>query len=194
MARALGMIEVEGVAGIIVAADAACKAASVDLDGWESIGGFTTVFFRGAVGDIESALRAGTSAAADVTGHVESHSLLQPESACDNFISARADTADDSIAEADALGLVETRGYGVHIENNDRMIKEASVDLINVLTVHNRVVCSLVTGELGAVERAIDRTRDALASSEWFMGTAVLSQPQPSTLQAFGQTPKMGGN
>ncbi|MDP7632165.1 MAG: BMC domain-containing protein, partial [Candidatus Latescibacteria bacterium] len=75
-----------------------------------------------------------------------------------------------------------------------RMIKEASVDLINVLTVHNRVVCSLVTGELGAVERAIDRTRDALASSEWFMGTAVLSQPQLSTLQAFGQTPKMGGN
>ena len=55
MAPAIGMIEVEGVAGIIVGADAAAKAANVKLMGWESIGGFTTLFFRGRIGDVDTA-------------------------------------------------------------------------------------------------------------------------------------------
>ena len=38
MGKAMGMIEVEGVAGIVLGADAACKAAEVELLGWESIG------------------------------------------------------------------------------------------------------------------------------------------------------------
>ena len=71
-------------------------------------------------------------------------------------------------------------------------IRQGAIDVTEVT--RGECVGALDTGELGAVERAIDRTRDALASSEWFMGTAVLSQPQLSTLQAFGQTPKMGGN
>lgn len=189
---ALGMIEVEGVAGIIVASDAACKAAAVELAGWESIGGFTTVFVRGGVADVEAALQAGTAAAGLVSGHVVSHALLQPETACADFIGypLQAGSPDGS---AQALGLVETRGYGVHIENNDRMIKAADVELVNVLTVHNRVVCSLVAGELGAVERAIQTTREALARDEWFMGCAVISQPEPEVLQAFGQTPPTSG-
>ena len=45
MPASIGMIEVEGIAGIIVAADAAVKSADVELLGWDSIGGFTTVFF-----------------------------------------------------------------------------------------------------------------------------------------------------
>ena len=42
---AVGMIEVQGVAAAIVGADAACKAADVQLVGWSSIGGYTTAFF-----------------------------------------------------------------------------------------------------------------------------------------------------
>ena len=59
MADAVGMIEVEGVAGIIVGADAAAKAASVELMGWESIGGFTPLFFRGPAGAVATALGLG---------------------------------------------------------------------------------------------------------------------------------------
>ena len=66
MADAVGMIEVEGVAGIIVGADAAAKAASVELMGWESIGGFTTLFFRGPAGDVDTALGLGAEAAKGV--------------------------------------------------------------------------------------------------------------------------------
>ena len=56
MPAAIGLIEVEGVAGIIVAADAAVKAAEVELLGWDSIGGFTTVLFSGSISDVSAAL------------------------------------------------------------------------------------------------------------------------------------------
>ena len=193
MTQAIGMIEVEGVAGIIVAADAACKAAAGKLAGGESIGGFTTLFVRGEVSDIESSLLAGTAAAATVSGHVAHNSLLQPEAVIDDFIGVPVDP-DDTSATAEALGLIEIRGYGLHVENNDRMVKEADVELVNVLTVQDRVVCSLVKGELGAVERAIEGARQALSGNEWFMGSAVLSQPEACVVGAFGQFRKAGGN
>ena len=66
MSVAIGMIEVEGVAGIILASDAACKTAGVDLLGWESIGGFTTVFFGGSISKVATALKCGEEAAREV--------------------------------------------------------------------------------------------------------------------------------
>ncbi len=192
MTKAIGMIEVEGVAGIILAADAACKAAAIELAGWESIGGFTTVFVRGAVSDVEAAMQAGIAAAATVSTHVVHNCLLQPEAAVDEFIGVRTDNRNE--LKAAALGLIETRGYGLHVENNDRMIKEADVTLLNVLTVHDRVVCSLVAGELGAVEQAVERARQELTTSEWFMGSAVIAQPEAVVVTAFGESPKSGGN
>ena len=60
MPAAIGLIEVEGVAGIILAADAAVKTADVDLLGWDSIGGFTTVLFGGSISDVGAALASGT--------------------------------------------------------------------------------------------------------------------------------------
>lgn len=182
MSDAIGMIEVEGVAGLVVGADAACKAARVEFMGWESIGGFTTLFLRGPLGDVETALRAGEGAAAEVTGHVVSASLDQPQPECAAFVGCPLPAGE---VEATALGLVETRGYGVHVEVNDLMVKAADVAVANVLTVHNRVVCSLITGPVDGVEQAIDRGRERLAGSEWFMASAVIPHPLPSVLRAF---------
>lgn len=182
MADAMGMIEVEGVAGIILGADAAGKAATVDLMGWESTGGFTTLFLRGPVGDMATALRQGEKAAREVVEHVVTATLDQPQPECAGFIGY---PLPDEQAEAQALGMIETRGYGVHVDVNDRMVKAADVEIANVLTVHNRVVCSLVTGAVDAVEQAIGRGREMLADSEWFMCSAVISQPLPAVLRAF---------
>ena len=77
--EALGMVEVEGVAGIIAAADAALKAASVKLLGWESTGGYTTVFFSGTVADVAASLRAGEGAARQAIDHVVCASINQPD-------------------------------------------------------------------------------------------------------------------
>ena len=184
MADAIGMIEVEGVAGIIVGADAACKAAAVRLLGWESTGGFTTVFVGGATGDVDTALDAGVAAARQIESHVVSAPLHQPRPEAAGFIdfAVPEGALPDSGA---ALGIVETRGYGVHVDSNDRMAKAADVRIASVLTVHNRVVCSLVTGSVDAVEQAVEAARQALSSSEWFRAVAVLSQPEPDVLRAF---------
>ena len=76
---------------------------------------------------------------------------------------------------------------------NDAMVKAADVRIANVLTVHNRVVCTLLTGTIDDVEQAVDTARQALRGSEWFLAAAVISQPAPEVLQAFaGQRASSG--
>jgi len=61
------MIECKGLCALLEAADAALKAASVTMTGWEKIGsGYVTAFFRGDVAAVKAATDAGASAAAQV--------------------------------------------------------------------------------------------------------------------------------
>ena len=186
---AVGMIEVQGVAAAIVGADAACKAADVKLAGWSSIGGYSTAFFTGSISDVAAALRSGEEAARSVIEHVVAAPLLQPAAACHQFVDFPVRS--DSDFPAGALGLVETRGYGAHIHTNDQMVKTAPVEVINVLTIHDRVVCSLVLGDVGAVKEAIAVAQKLLADSEHLLGTALIPQPRPEVLAAYAAP--MGG-
>ncbi len=186
MDAAIGMIEVEGVAGIIVAADAACKTAEVELLGWESIGGFTTVFFSGSISDVGAALRHGEQAAREVVEHVVAAPLTRPQPDCRNYVTFPVDPEVE--VHPGALGLIETRGYGAHVPANDSMVKTAAVEVINVLTVHNRVVCSLIQGDVGAVREALAVGRGLVADSENFLCSALIPQPVPEVLRAFGRT------
>ena len=64
MMEALGMIETKGLVGSIEAADAAVKAANVQLVHKEYIGaGFVTVIVRGDVASVKAATDAGAAAA-----------------------------------------------------------------------------------------------------------------------------------
>ena len=191
MDAAIGLIEVEGVAGIIVGADAACKAAAVELLGWESIGGYTTVFFSGSLSDVNAALRSGEQAAREVVEHVVAAPLTRPDPACSSYVTFPVQR--EALVRSGALGLVETRGYGVHVDINDRMVKTAAVEVIGVLTVHNRVVCSLIQGDVGAVEEAIAVGRGLLADYEFFLCSAIIPQPVPELLQAFAPDPQLAG-
>jgi microcompartment protein CcmL/EutN len=179
----MGLVEVEGVAGIITAADAGCKAANVQLEGWESIGGFTTVFFSGSTSAIEAALQAGEAAALQVTDHVVSSPVTRPDAACWSFVSFPR--RPDAPATPGALGLLETRGYGAHVALNDLMFKTAAVEIRRVLTVHNRVVCTLIQGDVASVRAALDAGLTQCRASDNFMGSALLPQPLPEVLQAF---------
>ena len=183
-AEAIGMIEVEGVAGIVVASDAACKFAGVELMGWESTGGFTTAFFGGTMSQVEVALRSGVEAARHVVEHVVAAPLTRPEPACRAFVTTAAPPTGP--VGPGALGLLETRGYGAHVATNDLMIKAAEVEVFNVLTVHNRVVCTLIHGPVAAVRVALAAGRERMAGSEWFLCSALIPRPLPGVLQAFG--------
>ena len=183
MPAAIGLIEVEGVAGIIVAADAAVKAAEVELLGWDSIGGFTTVLFSGSISDVSAALSSGTEAARQVVEHVVAAPVTQPSEACLRFATNLVQK--DAPVCNSALGLVETRGYAAHVYVDDEMAKTAAVDVVGVITVHNRVVCSLVQGDVGAVREAVARAQMRLETYPNLMSTAVLPHPRPEVLQAF---------
>lgn len=181
---AVGMIEVEGVAGIVLAGDAACKSAEVDLLGWTSIGGFTTVFLKGSIGSVNNALRAGEKAAQSLACRVTAAVMTQPESVYETYMTFRSQ-ADVAVPKG-ALGLLETRGYGFHVRSNDAMVKAADVSVYQVLTVMNRVVCSLIVGDVAAVKEALAVGQALASGGDYYMGSAVIAQPVPDVLRAFG--------
>lgn len=74
MAKALGLIEVRGMLGSILAADAAVKAANVNLLGSEVIrGGLTTIHIIGDVAAVKAAVEAGEVAVANKNCLISSH-------------------------------------------------------------------------------------------------------------------------
>jgi carbon dioxide concentrating mechanism protein CcmK len=69
MAIALGMIEVLGIPTAIEVSDAMCKGAAVTLVGYENTDvGRITVLIRGALAEVEVAVREGLEAIATVNG------------------------------------------------------------------------------------------------------------------------------
>jgi ethanolamine utilization protein EutM len=79
MADALGMIETKGFVGMVEAADAAVKAAKVELVGYEKIGGgFVTMIVRGDVAAVKAAVEAGARGAERVGELVSTHVIPRP--------------------------------------------------------------------------------------------------------------------
>ncbi|MFH2203791.1 MAG: ethanolamine utilization microcompartment protein EutM [Elusimicrobiota bacterium] len=77
--EALGMIETRGLVACIEAADAAVKAANVQLVGYEKIGtGLVTVLFRGEVASCRASCDAGGAAAQKVGELISVHVIPQP--------------------------------------------------------------------------------------------------------------------
>ena len=76
MKKALSMIETKGFVTAMVAADAAMKAAAVELLGWRKVGsGLVAVFFSGDVASAKAAVEAGSEAAGKV-GEVTSVDVI----------------------------------------------------------------------------------------------------------------------
>lgn len=80
MADALGLIETKGFIGMVEAADAAVKAAKVELVGYEKGygGGYTTAIFRGDVAAVKAAVEAGARGAERVGELVSVHVIPRP--------------------------------------------------------------------------------------------------------------------
>lgn len=77
--KALGMIETRGIVGCIEATDAMAKAANVDVLGMKEIGGgLVSVFVRGEVGSVRTAIDAGAAAAKKVGELHSVHLIARP--------------------------------------------------------------------------------------------------------------------
>jgi len=77
--QALGMVETRSLVAVIEASDAMCKAADVELLGWDRVGsGMVTSFVRGDVAAVKAATDAGAAAGAKVGEVVSVHVIPRP--------------------------------------------------------------------------------------------------------------------
>lgn len=85
--NALGMVETRGLVASIEAADAMVKTAFVSLVGQEEIGGgYITVFVRGEIGAVRSAVDAGAAAAKRAGELVSVHVIARPHDAVQKLL------------------------------------------------------------------------------------------------------------
>ena len=85
---AIGLIETQGLVGIIEAADVMCKAANVEIVGKESIGGgYVTVMVKGDVAAVKAAVEAGGQAVTRMGGKlVVAHVIARPHSGVSSLL------------------------------------------------------------------------------------------------------------
>lgn len=75
--NALGLIETFGIVFVLEAADAMCKAADVELVGFENVAsGYISVLVRGDVGACKTAVEAGVKAVGEMDAEVYSHVVI----------------------------------------------------------------------------------------------------------------------
>lgn len=87
MAEALGMVETQGFAAMVEAADAMVKAAKVELVGYEKTGGgFVTAIVRGDVAAVRAATDAASLAAERVGKVVSVHVIPRPHENVDGVL------------------------------------------------------------------------------------------------------------
>ncbi|MGE4273342.1 MAG: BMC domain-containing protein [Desulfitobacterium sp.] len=77
--NALGFIETYGLVSVLEAADAMCKAAEVELVGYENVAsGLISVIVRGDIGAVKTAVEAGIQAASKVGKIYSSNVIARP--------------------------------------------------------------------------------------------------------------------
>ena len=87
MTEALGMIECRSFPAVVEAADAAVKAAKVELVSYEKTGGgYVTVIVRGDVAAVKAAVDAGQVAAGRVGEVVTVHVIARPHANVDTVM------------------------------------------------------------------------------------------------------------
>ena len=85
--QALGMVETKGLVSLLEACDAMLKAASVEMIGWDRVGGgMVTGFVVGDVAAVKAAVDAGADAAGRVGEVVSVHVIPRPHEELDSLL------------------------------------------------------------------------------------------------------------
>ncbi len=90
--QALGMVETRGLVALIEAADAMCKAARVDLIGWDRVGaGMVTAFVRGDVAAVKASVDAGATSAGKLGEVIAVHVIPRPHEELDHTVPKKSE-------------------------------------------------------------------------------------------------------
>lgn len=160
--NALGMIETIGFVPMIEAADAAAKAATIEIVNKLWIGvGYAIVLFRGDVAAVKASTDAGTAAASRLGKVIASHVIPSPHRSLAKPLPVGAINAppakgkDDDI-DGDAMGFIETKGFAALVAASDSAVKAARVRCLGYQKVGSALVTTVFRGDIAAIKASID--------------------------------------
>ncbi|HWL91940.1 MAG TPA: BMC domain-containing protein [Phycisphaerae bacterium] len=78
---------------------------------------------------------------------------------------------------ADALGMIETRGFAAAVEAADAMVKAARVELMSYEKIGGGYVTVVVRGDVAAVKAATDAGQIAAARVGEIVSVHVIARP-----------------
>ncbi len=78
---------------------------------------------------------------------------------------------------ADALGMIETRGFAAMVEASDAMVKAAQVDLVSYEKIGGGYVTAIVRGDVAAVKAACDAGQAAASRVGELVTVHVIARP-----------------
>lgn len=181
MRKALGMIEMKTVSSGMKAADIMVKTAEVDIIEASTVcPGKYIILISGELSAVKAS--------------VESASKTNPDNLIDSFVlgnphesifSALYGSTD--VGSPNALGVLETFSSSAAIVAADIAAKTALVDLIELRLA--RGMCGksylLLTGEIAAVQAAIERATAGAGENGMFLDNAVIPHPDEKTWQSI---------
>lgn len=86
---------------------------------------------------------------------------------------------------ADALGMIETRGFAAMVEASDAMVKAAKVELVSYEKIGGGFVTAVVRGDVAAVRAAVDAGTRAAERVGEIVSTHVIPRPHTNVDSAL---------
>lgn len=86
---------------------------------------------------------------------------------------------------AEALGMVETKGLVGCIEASDAMVKAADVELVNYEKIGTGLVTAIVRGDVAAVKAAVDAGKEAAQRVGELVSVHVIPRPHMDLEKIF---------
>lgn len=179
MKKAIGMVEFKTVSSGMKAADRLVKTAEVDIIQADTVcPGKYMVIISGDLSAVKASVEAASFA--DSEQLIDSFVLGNPH---DSIFPALYGSAE--IGSPNALGVLETFSAAAAIVAADTAAKTALVDLIELRLA--RGMCGksylLLTGEIAAVEAAIEKAKAGAGGNGMFLDSAVIPNPDAKLWQ-----------
>ena len=181
MSRAIGMIEFKTTATGITAADAMVKTSEVEIVEAQTVcPGKYIAIITGDLSAVKAAVDAAVTTYEDKC--IDSFVLGNPHESIFPAIYGAS-----KIEDVSALGIFETYDAASIIVAADEAAKTAIVDLIELRIA--RGMCGksymLLTGEVAAVEAAIERAKEAVKDRGMFLDSSVIAHPDAQIRDAI---------
>ena len=164
--QSLFILETEPAGYVALAANEAEKAAHVYLVNVQPYGAFGRLYLSGPEAEIDAAARGGDRG--DRRADRPSRRKVRRSIAKDN---------EQETNMADALGMIETKGFVGMVEAADAMVKAAKVELVGYEKIGGGYVTAIVRGDVAAVKAATEAGQRAAERVGELVSVHVIPRP-----------------